>query len=70
MLRKIFLSNQFQPENDKKKDLAEKMNHSVKASKNYRDQIGKDVEMIEVPKGMKTEIEQIILDYLELHSQD
>jgi len=30
MLRKIFLSNQFQPENDKKKKLAKEMNHSVK----------------------------------------
>ncbi len=30
MLRKIFLSNQFQPENEKKKKLAEEMNHSVK----------------------------------------
>ncbi len=34
MLRKIFLSNQFQPENDKKKDLAKKMNHSVKTQQN------------------------------------
>ncbi len=30
MLRKIFLSNEFQPENDKKKKLAKEMNHSVK----------------------------------------
>lgn len=51
-------------------ELAKKMGHSVNASKNYRDQIGKDVEMVEVPKGMKSEIEQLILDYLELHSQD
>jgi hypothetical protein len=29
MLRKIFLSNEFQPENDKKKKLAQEMNHSV-----------------------------------------
>ena len=53
-----------------KVELAKKMKHTVQASKNYRDQLGKDIETIEIPKGMKTEIEQLILDYLELHSQD
>lgn len=51
-------------------EMSKKMKHSVNASKNYREQIGKDIEIVEVPKGMKAEIEQLILDYLEVNAQD
>tara|TARA_B110000977_G_C11043561_1_gene479692 strand:- start:1721 stop:1909 length:189 start_codon:yes stop_codon:yes gene_type:complete len=53
-----------------KGQLAKKWMHTVAASQSYKSHIGKNTDTIQIPKGMKQEIEHLIIDYLEIHSQD
>ena len=47
-----------------KGQLAKKWMHTVAASQSYKSQIGKNTEKIQIPKGMKQEIEHLILSRL------
>ena len=55
---------------EEKVKLARKMKHSITTAQKYRSQIKGDTTTIEIPAGMEDEIKQLIIDYLELHSQD
>lgn len=55
---------------EEKVKLAKKMKHAPSTSNRYRQQIGRDTETIEIPRGKREEIEQLILDYLELNEID